>query len=182
MGKRGLKTCPKCSTGNGPRAFKCKQCEYDFKPGEKRKSQPGPKGVGRGQKMCPNCKGTCGPRSYACPHCQFEFKPGVVKPKLGKIRKRKKNKLRVKDWKTLEVGNRVKVLKGSGDYYISKDNGERVYMQDSGVYYVEGIKEDGLAVRGKNGHGFIYMGKPKTSNVLKSIQKEPAKLVLFVDH
>lgn len=36
---RGVKTCPKCQTANGPRSHVCKQCEYAFvfKPQSKEK-------------------------------------------------------------------------------------------------------------------------------------------------
>ncbi len=181
MGKRGVKTCPTCSTENGPRAFKCKKCSHDFKPGQ----EPKPAvvlGIGRGQKLCPQCSKTCGPRSYTCPHCRFEFKAGgtVAEAKPAKKLKRK-NKCHVTDWKALEIGNRIKVLQGTGDYYISKESGERVYMQDPGLYKIEGVNEDGLVVQGRNGHGFIYMGESKVSKTLASIHKEAAKILLFID-
>jgi len=179
MGSRGLKSCPKCETKNGPRAFKCKKCGHDFKPGSSRKTTE-PVGVRRGQKPCPQCDKTCGPRSYACPYCQFKFVEAKPKATTEPKKKKRRGKIPVKDWQSIKVGSRIKVLKGSGDYYISKESGEKVYMQDAGIYYVEGVNTDGLVVRGKNGHGFIYMGEPTMSSTLRSIHKEPAKLVLFV--
>ena len=174
---RGKKQCPVCNSFVGPRAFNC-SCGHEFMPGKAKKTQPINKGVGRGRKQCPSCSALVGPRSHVCPHCQHEFKPGAKKDSTPTINVKKKFKRLVDDWKSLEKGSRIKVVKGSGDYYLNED-GERVYMQDPGVYTVQNVNTDGLVVHGKRGHGFIYMGDPKPSPVLKSVHKEPAKLVLL---
>ena len=185
MGKRGVKTCPKCGTGNGPRSFVCKNenCDHEFMPGKKKQAPPVAKGIGKGKKQCPECKQTCGPRSFTCPHCNYEFKPGA-KPKAttDKPNKQKKFKKKlVQNWKDLKPGCIVKVIKGTGDYYLSKDNGEKVYMQDPGKYTVTNVDDNGLVVRGKHGQSYIYMGESMPSKILKSVNKQAPKLVLLRD-
>ena len=91
----------------------------------------------------------------------------------------KKKKRFIDDWKSLQVGDYIRVIGRSGSYYI-RENGEKIYFTDAGIYNVRGIVNDGLVVvgHGKNSHGcgFIYMGHEKKSRLLDSVYNSPHKL------
>lgn len=118
-------------------------------------------------KTCPNCNQKSGVRTYIC-KCGYEFidKNGVSK-KVKEVKESRRPKNRVKkmvetDWQTLNVGEKIKVVKGSGPYRI-KDNGDRISFGHSGDYTVKEIQQDGLLATQKGMIHFIYMGEPRMS-------------------
>ena len=49
------------------------------------------------------------------------------------------NKRPVRDWNDLKQGDCVRVVGGSGSYYVSPETGERTYMSSKGKYKVHRI-------------------------------------------
>ena len=97
------------------------------------------------------------------------------------MKKRSKNRRGrpVKDWRTLEVGDYIRVIGRSGSYYI-KSNGDRIYFTDAGIYHIKQIHGEGLTVigGGRQSHGFefLYMGEEKKSKLLDNMFNAPHKL------
>ena len=116
----------------------------------------------RGQKLCSKCNTANGVRAYECKSCGTEFK-------MKKIRKGNKNK-QIEDFRTLNKGDRIKVLSRSGNYYY-KQNGDRIYWTGAGKFRVKELTFDdekqtyGIACYGltnKNGgYHWLYMGKER---------------------
>lgn len=129
----------------------------------------------RGQKLCKNCNQINGARAYVCKHCNHEFKAGATsKNKPGKVRKTKKYE-EISDWKSLQKGDRIKVVGRSGNYYEGPD-GERQYLTDAGIYTVKDIDKLGLHVY-DGGHGYIYMGPEVPSDVIPNMYRSPHKIL-----
>lgn len=119
----------------------------------------------RGLKICPKCGRQTGPRAKNCPNkkCgyKYTFKPSALrKPKGEKI-----------DWRQLQRGDVIKIIMGSGPYWISKyekdeeGNPLKIPMGYYGKYTVKSIDKEGihaypLKAKG-SGHCYIYMGKKK---------------------
>ena len=105
-------------------------------------------------KICPDCQQECHARLSSCKKCGFVFY--------------KKKSRFIEDWKTLKIGD-----------YI-RENGERIYFTDAGVYNIKDIAKDGLVVIGvgrhSHGYAFIYMGHKKKSRLLDSVYNSPHKL------
>lgn len=122
----------------------------------------------RGYKNCPECNELNGARKYECDHCGFIFKVRPIDPNTNF------------KWYELNKGDQIKVLQGSGPYYIN-DRGERVYISDSGPYIVESIDEFGIKAFGvgKNNHGFsyIYMGPDCKSPIVPSVTRSAHKII-----
>ena len=133
--------------------------------------------MGKGQKVCPECNTVNGARAYQCKVCDYAF-PN----KHGRIRYSKRP---VRDWRELKRGDCVRVVGGSGSYYVSPDTGERTYMSSKGKYKVHTISRDGIVAYGigKNNTGcqFIYMGIHKQSNLVDNMYNSPHKLVRIND-
>ena len=133
--------------------------------------------MGKGQKKCPECGVITGARAYQCKECDYAF-PN----KYGKIRYSKRP---VRDWRDLKQGDCVRVVGGSGSYYVSPETGERTYMSSKGKYKVHSITRDGIVAYGigKNNTGcqFIYMGVHKQSNLCDNMYNAPHKLVRIND-
>jgi len=113
----------------------------------------------RGQKKCPECWGINAARQRICKDCLHEF-----------AFKNEPAKNEILDWKSLQKGDLVKVIQGSGPYYIAKRTidgytaGEKIYMGTLGVFRVmstdsEGIHSYGATSR-NGGYNYIFMGKP----------------------
>ena len=125
----------------------------------------------RGQKVCPECGTVNGVRAYYCKECDYAFK----------MKKRSKNRRGrpVKDWRTLEVGDYIRVIGRSGSYYI-KSNGDKIYFTDAGIYHIKQKHGEGLTVIGvgRQSHGFefLYMGEEKQSKLLDNMFNAPHKL------
>lgn len=129
----------------------------------------------RGQKLCKNCNGINGARSHVCKHCGAEFKAGAIaKNKPAKIKKQKRFE-EVSDWKSLERGDKIKVIGRSGNYYINGD-GERQYMTDAGMYVIHDKDDSGLHVY-NGGYGYIYMGPEVPSKLIPNMYRSPHKII-----
>ena len=126
--------------------------------------------MSKGRKTCPECGTVNGVRTYYCKECEYAF-PMKKRPKTVKRE--------VKDWRLLESGEYIRVVGRSGTYYI-KEDGEKMYMSDAGVYIVKSVDSDGIVVVGANknvaGINHIYMGKKTKSNILDNLIKAPHKI------
>ena len=138
----------------------------------------------KGQKICPSCKKPCGCRTLVC-KCGYEFIHKSQQKKYkssgpGQIKKTV-NKNLVENWRELEPGEYIKVIKGSGPYCLIENDEceERVGMGYCGVFKIKGIGEDGIHAypegRGESGHCFIYMGEECTST--SGLIKLPHKII-----
>jgi len=79
------------------------------------------------QKECPECKSLVHARVSFCRKCKHTFY----------IKKNVKRELLAKNWRDLEAGDVIKVITGSGPYYLSKDNpGEKLMMGPKGKFEV----------------------------------------------
>jgi len=126
----------------------------------------------RGQKLCNKCNKINGARAYVCKHCNTEFDI------RGKSKIKKPRKLKrltpIDDWKSLEAGDRVKVIGRSGNYYINED-GDRQYLTDRGTYIVQSKDETGLVVY-NGAYGYIYMGEEVQSTTIPNMYRSPHKI------
>ena len=133
--------------------------------------------MGKGQKVCPECNTVNGARAYQCKVCDYAF-PN----KHGRIRYSKRP---VRDWRELKRGDCVRVVGGSGSYYVSPDTGERTYMSSKGKYKVHTVTYNGILAYGigKNNTGceFIYMGKHEQSSLCDNMYNAPHKLIRIND-
>jgi len=118
-------------------------------------------------KSCPDCKQECHARLATCKKCGFVFY-------------KKKTRI-IADWKSLHSGDRIRVVGRSGSYYI-KEDGDKIYFTDAGIYCVREIHTDGLTVTGigrrSRGCEFLYMGNEKRSSILDNLYNSPHKLML----
>lgn len=118
----------------------------------------------RGQKICKNCQGINAARSRVCKECSVPF-----------ISRNIPIKNEITDWRNLQLGSYIKVIQGTGPYYVSKKDteevkvGEKICMGDTGVFKVVGVENKGLRVNGTSGKNagfsFLYMGNPTISKV-----------------
>ena len=135
--------------------------------------------VKRGQKLCKNCNGINGARSHACKHCNHEF---VKKESSGRVTKTKRRKRfkkysSIDNWQDLVIGERIKVIRGSGSYY-QNEAGEKQYLTDGGIYNVISVDSKGLVVYASDGgFGYIYMGPEEKSDTLPNVYRSPHKIV-----
>ena len=62
-----------------------------------------------------------------------------------------------------------------------KENGEKIYFTNPGVYLIKYIHKDGIVAIGTgrvaHGYEFLYMGKKKQSSMLDSMYDSPHKLI-----
>lgn len=134
--------------------------------------------VKRGQKLCKNCNGINGARSHVCKHCNHEFVIGATSKnkKPAKIKKVKKYE-EIVDWKSLDNGDKIKVVGRSGNYYIG-ESGDKQYMSDAGIYTVKSHDSNGLIVYGNDGgFGYIYMGPEMKSDTIPNMYRSPHKIM-----
>lgn len=130
--------------------------------------------LNRGQKKCKKCSKINASRQRVCKYCGYEFKCKNVPIKSE-----------VKNWKELEIGSYIKIIQGTGPYYIPKRDteeskiGEKICMGDTGVFKVIKLENEGIVAFGatnKNaGYTFLYMGKPKYSETT-GIFSEPYRI------
>ncbi|MCK5581881.1 MAG: hypothetical protein KAJ18_11480 [Candidatus Omnitrophica bacterium] len=125
----------------------------------------------RGQKECPECQEINGVRSYNCKGCDYEFP----------MKKRRKGKRRipVENWRALKAGDKVRVVGGSGSYYVDPNNKEKIYMSERGTYTIFGKDDQGLKTYGDGGYAYLYMGKKKKSIMVDNLYRSPHKLLLI---
>jgi hypothetical protein len=88
-----------------------------------------------------------------------------------------KNK-RVEDHMTLHKGDVIRVVGGSGSYYLDKE-GDKHYFTDRGKYTVFGIYKDYILAIGPYGTTCLYMGKKRRSKLLDSMWDAPHKILLL---
>ena len=124
----------------------------------------------RGQKICENCGCVNGVRAYECKECDHPFK-------MKKWRKGNKRKP-VEDHTTLQKGDLIRVVGGSGSYHTDY-NGEKTYLVDRGKYTVHNTDLNGIHAYGKTGYNYLYMGESCPSPLLSTITKAPCKIVLL---
>lgn len=125
----------------------------------------------RGQKVCSSCNTINGVRSFECKNCSHPFK-------MKKFPKTKK-KVLISNHKELVPGDTIRVVGGSGPYFIGDDNLKH-YCSDRGKYVVNSIDEDGLwACAPNGGNVFLYMGQVKKSPVFSKIIRAPHKILLL---
>ncbi len=126
--------------------------------------------IKRGQKLCTHCNTVNGVRSFECKNCGQAFK--MKKGPKG-IRKKK-----IEDFKSLQRGDWIKVVGGSGPYYTDRD-GEKYYMVDRGKYIVEYTDSEGIHAYGDTGYNYLYMGKRCPSPIMDSLVRSPCKIMLL---
>jgi hypothetical protein len=124
----------------------------------------------RGQKLCPECNSVNAARSYQCKMCGSDFLP-----------KNTLLKNEVENWRDLQKGEEVKVIQGSGPFFrLDKDcedgsRNERLYMNESGVYTIVELRDNGVMAYGDSGYAFLYMG-PSVYREETGINREPYRL------
>jgi len=124
----------------------------------------------RGQKLCSECGCVNGVRAYECKQCDYPFKM-----KRGRRTPKKKQ---VEDHMTLNKGDVIRVVGGSGSYHTDY-NGEKTYLIDRGKYVVDHIDQQGIGAYGKTGFNYLYMGKSCPSPLMNTITKAPCKIILL---
>jgi hypothetical protein len=131
----------------------------------------------RGQKLCKNCNQINGARAHTCKHCNTEF-DGAKNKKPAKIKKqRKPKKFEEIDWKALSIGDKIKVVGRSGNYYVNGE-GEKQYLSDAGLYTVQRQDSNGLVVHSSDGgFGYIYMGPEMASETIPNMYRSPHKIL-----
>lgn len=128
----------------------------------------------RGQKLCKNCNNVNGARAHTCKHCNHQFVSN--NKKTSNIKKKKVKKYEeIADWKSLSVGDKIKVIGRSGNYYLG-ENGDKQYLTDAGVYTVQDKDDLGLRVY-DGGYGYIYMGPEIRSSIIPNMYRSPHKIV-----
>lgn len=134
----------------------------------------------RGQKLCKNCNGINGARSHVCKHCNTAFvknENGELVTKTKRRKKRFKKFSTIENWQELASGERIKVIRGYGSYYVN-DSGDKQYLADGGIYSIISVDTKGLVVYGRDGgFGYIYMGSEEKSETLPNVYRSPHKIV-----
>ena len=92
--------------------------------------------------------------------------------------RRTPKKKRVEDHTTLNKGDVIRVVGGSGSYHTDY-NGERTYLIDRGKYTVQQTDSQGIYAYGNTGFNYLYMGKTCPSPLLDTITKAPCKIILL---
>ena len=118
--------------------------------------------LNRGQKLCNSCQSVNAARQRVCKQCGHQF-----------ISKNTPISGEIKDWKSLQKGTLIKVIQGTGPYFISKKDsdeglaGEKICMGNTGVYKVVGVDDKGIIVYGgspkNSGFTYLYMGNARIS-------------------
>ena len=128
----------------------------------------------RGQKLCKNCNTINGVRSYNCKSCNHPFVMSKKNSRFPKFSKRI-----VTDITSLEKGDKIKVLQGSGTYHIDSD-GNKHYLGNPGIYTVDFIDGDTIMAINKWGTlEFIYMGPEKESTIMDNLMRAPHKVIVI---
>tara|TARA_R110000824_G_scaffold6161_1_gene28280 strand:- start:7826 stop:8344 length:519 start_codon:yes stop_codon:yes gene_type:complete len=132
------------------------------------------------KKECSGCGSMLGVRTKECPDCGHKFL----------IRKRGPRPKQI-DWTELKAGDTIKVVTGTGPYFLSKITpGEKIMMGQKGVFevvelYGVGARPKGCGIVGRQITGkkhragvveYIYMGVTWYNDDL-SIHEEPHKVL-----
>ena len=117
---------------------------------------------GKPEKACPECNTSNHARSSNCKSCDYTFY----------VRKNVREVELAKNWRELVKGDIIKVITGSGPYWLSNDRpGEKIMLGQKGRFEVVEIWDDGprncgiigcqLHTRGRKSsvREFIYMGE-----------------------
>ncbi|MGA1048866.1 MAG: hypothetical protein ACO3UU_12730 [Minisyncoccia bacterium] len=132
----------------------------------------------RGQKLCKNCNTINGVRSFNCKSCNSPFTMNKKRKNTPANNAARINRNLIVDYTTLSKGAKIKVLKGSGPYYIG-ESGEKQYLGNSGFFLVDKILNNGIMASSTYGAiEFLYMGQEEKSNVLDNIIRSPYKIAL----
>ena len=191
---RGQKSCLNCQTVTGPRTFVCKNCNTAFpiaakrsdksreiisaSPARKQKPVSVTKS-GKERKRCKECS-HCGSRnngarSAKCTDCS---KPFIFKlPQLRKENREERTDPNF-DWKTLQPGDRIKVIQGYGPYWKSLGESDDTPMGYYGKFIVKFVDDNGIHAYGnknESGHCYIWMGQECVTE--DGLNKEPHKVV-----
>lgn len=133
----------------------------------------------RGQKLCSSCNTINGVRSFNCKSCNSPFTMNKKRKNTPALNAARINRNLIADYTTLSKGDKIKVLKGSGPYYIG-DSGEKQYLGNNGVFVVDSILGNGImAVSQYGAIEFLYMGQEEKSNVLDNIIRSSYKIALI---
>tara|TARA_R110000824_G_scaffold384056_1_gene577869 strand:+ start:74 stop:502 length:429 start_codon:yes stop_codon:yes gene_type:complete len=130
------------------------------------------------QKNCPSCNALTHARTSTCKKCKHVFY----------VKKSVQATLLAKNWRDLKQGDVIKVITGSGPYYMSKDNpGEKIMMGQKGKFEVAEIHDGGAKccgifahqLYGRSGRShyreWIYMGESYYNDAY-SLNKEPHRI------
>jgi len=132
----------------------------------------------RGQKLCKNCNTINGVRSFNCKECNSPFTMNKKRKNTPANNAARINRNLIVDYTTLSKGDKIKVLKGSGPYYIG-ESGEKQYLGNSGFFSVDNVLSNGIMAVSKYGSiEFLYMGQEEKSNILDNIIRSPYKIAL----
>ena len=132
----------------------------------------------RGQKLCKNCNTINGVRSYNCKSCNSPFSMNKPRKNTPLNNTARINRNLIVDYTTLSKGDKIKVLKGSGSYYIA-ENGEKQYLGNKGIFTVDRLVGNGIIAASKFGATeFLYMGQEEQSSIMDNIIRSPYKIVL----
>ena len=154
--------------------------------------------MAKGEKFCPACNKGCGCRSLKCPACGHDFgiidrkiatggKPGTIhvvsstttnKFAPKKIKRRKKRIQEKVDWRTLDVGDKIKVLSGGGQRHIGGD-GSNIPMGYKGKFIVKGVRPDGILAYSGNEGGFCFIHMGPKRQIDEGILLRPHKILLI---
>ena len=128
------------------------------------------------EKKCNECGTLAHARSSVCKNCGYVFY----------IKKKELEVQLAKDWRDLKRGDVIKVITGSGPYYLSKDNpGEKIMMGHKGKFEVLEIIDNGpkrCGIYGRqmvrvpiNHREWIYMGESYYNDTY-SMNEEPHRI------
>jgi hypothetical protein len=139
---------------------------------------------GKPEKACPECNHINHARSSNCKSCDHMFY----------VRKNVREVELAKNWHDLEPGDIIKVITGSGPYFLSKDKpGEKIMLGKKGKFEVVEIWDGGprncgivgrqLYTRGRkaNVREYIYMGEPFYNEELCN-HNEPHRIKVIKKH
>lgn len=107
-------------------------------------------------KTCLNCGEKCAPRIRKCKKCDYTF--------AFKVKKKSPPVQKVSDWKSLEVGDHIRV--SGGPVWLLSDSTEKP-MGYSGIFEVMKLDHNGIVARGvggDSGYCHIWMGEEVVSS------------------
>ncbi len=110
----------------------------------------------RGKKKCPSCGTISGVRLQVCKTCGHKF----VVQKSTRRKRRPKQYIPCEDWRRLKKNDIIKVIQGSGPYYICEESQEKIHLNSHGVFQVKEILKDGIlaySTKELTGIHYIYM-------------------------
>lgn len=130
-------------------------------------------------KVCSKCQENNGVRTLKCKKCGEVF---ITKSKNPHKKRRRVIKTEVSNWKEeLSTGDIVRIIQGSGPYYIFK-NGDRQYEGVSGLVKIGEITQEGFwathyKLKQNRGSYFVYMGKECRSPLIDNLIRSKHKVI-----